>query len=61
MQAVGSTLELKKQFGTGYLLHILKKDNFNEAVVLGTIHAKIGGAQVTRLYFKTLSRLRKAL
>lgn len=47
IQAVGSTLELKKQFGSGYLLHILKKPDFNEEVVLQTIHSKIAGAQVS--------------
>jgi ABC-type multidrug transport system ATPase subunit len=47
IQAVGSTLELKKQFGSGYLLHILKKPDFNEVVVLQTIHSKIVGAQVS--------------
>ena len=30
IQAVGSSLELKKQFGRGYLLHILKAPPFAE-------------------------------
>jgi ABC-type multidrug transport system ATPase subunit len=47
IQAVGSALELKKQFGTGYLLHILKDPSFDEQAVLDSVHANVQNVQVS--------------
>ena len=46
-QAVGSTLELKKRFGTGYLLHILKDRGFKEEEVLNAVHSAVPGVAVS--------------
>ena len=47
VQAVGSALELKKQFGAGYLLHILKAGNFKGSVVLASVTSYIEGVQLS--------------
>ena len=47
IQASGSTLELKKQFGTGYLLHILKAPGFDEAALLACVHSHVSDVVVS--------------
>jgi len=54
IQAAGSTLELKKQFGTGYLLHILKAANFDEAQVLAAVHAHVDKVRDCNSHCNTL-------